>query len=105
MYPDFVVKSLIEEALLAVSKATNMIVFKDNNFKERLFAGLQAAKVESTVFTDHAGNNFGTSGLELKIPFINLVINGCWPTKYPSYLGKVEDKVDLTVFIVLYCNP
>ena len=88
MYPDLVVKSLSEEALLAVANATYIIVFKDNNFKERLFAGLHSAKVESTVFTNHAGNNFGTTGLELKIPFINLVIKGCCPTKYPLYLGK-----------------
>ena len=104
MYPDFV---LIEEALLAVAKASNMIVFKDNNFKERLLAGLHAFRVETTVFTDYAGNNFWTTGLELKIPFINLVINGCCPTKYPSYWGKVEDKIDLySIYcIVLYCNP
>ena len=85
MYPDLVVNSLIEETLLAVANATNINVFIDNNFKERLLAGLHVAKVESTVFTDQAGNNFGTTGLELKIPFINLVTKGCWPTKYPSY--------------------
>ena len=65
MYPDLVVKSLIEDALLAVARAINMTVFRDNNFKERLLAGLHDFKVMRTVFTDQEGNNLCTAGLEL----------------------------------------
>ena len=55
--------------------------------------------------TDQFSDVFFKGGLKLKIPFINLVTSGCWPTLKPSIGNNVAERADLEQFIVRYIKP
>ena len=57
-----------------------------------------------TIPTSHVKLYLGRADLMLKIPFINLVMIGYWPTDTPSILINVNNK-DCAVFIKLYPTP
>lgn len=95
--PNIVWRScLLQEKSLYMSKASNLL---------SLMVQIDVFATSNTLGSSNSGNNLTTGGIELIMPFHNLIMFGCWPTGTLFIGPSIEDSNNEYPAIVLYCKP